>query len=361
MFVVIAIYVLIILLFIVGLIRLPKTEIDTNLDKQKFSIIIPFRNEEESLGTLLKSIQDLSYQPDAFEVLFIDDESTDNSVKIIKKWQENLTNIRLYPNKRHSNSPKKDAIQVGLKNCKFDYIITTDADCVLPKNWLYAYNTSIQKKQSLFLAGPIALKNSKNLIDLYQKYDSLSLIGVTMGSFGINKPMMCNAANMGFDKKSYLKILNSHNHIASGDDIFTLENFIKNTPEKIHYLNSTDALVYTKTENSWHKIIQQHVRWAAKSTHYKSLFTKFVGLIVLITQLSIIIGLFIQPLITVFIWIVKLGFDFILIWIAAEKTEQKTTYIYYILMAIIYPFLNTYIGIKALFGGYTWKERKFKR
>ncbi|MGY5355804.1 glycosyltransferase [Wenyingzhuangia sp. IMCC45467] len=358
---VIILYSIVILVFIVGLIRLPKTEVDKTLPQQKFSVLIPFRNEENSLNTLLKSIQNLEYNSENFEVLLIDDESTDNSVNIIKKRQDKMPNIILLNNKRVSYSPKKDAIQVGIKAAKFDFIITTDADCELPKKWLFAYNTIIHQKQSLFVAGPIALKINKNFVEQYQKYDCLSLIGITMGSFGLQQPMMCNAANMGFDKKAYLQMQSHQTNIASGDDVFNLENFVKSFPKKVHYLNTTEALVVTKAENSWKSVIQQRIRWAAKSTHYKSLFTKFVGLIVLITQLSILIMMIINPVLAFFIWIAKLGIDFILIWVTAEKTNQYTSYFYYALTAIIYPFLNTYIGIKALFGGYTWKERNFKR
>ncbi|MDO3693406.1 glycosyltransferase [Wenyingzhuangia sp. chi5] len=359
--IVIILYSLMILLFIVGLIRLPKTEVDQSLHQQRFSILIPFRNEEKSLNNLLKSIQNLEYDSDNFEILLIDDESTDNSVNIIKQWQDKIPNIKILNNQRVSYSPKKDAIQVGIKATKFDFIITTDADCVLPKNWLYAYNSIIYQKQSLFVAGPIALKTNKNFVEQYQKYDSLSLISVTMGSFGIQQPMMCNAANMGFDKKAYLQMQSHQTNIASGDDVFTLENFVKDFPKKVHYLNTTEALVVTKAENNWKKVIQQRIRWAAKSTHYKSFFTKFIGLIVLITQLFIVFGLMLKPLFTFYLLLLKIGIDLIIILITNKKLKQKISIQQYVLVGILYPFLNTYIGIKALFGGYNWKGRKFKR
>ena len=359
--IVIILYSLMILLFIVGLIRLPKTEIDKTIPQKKISILIPFRNEENTLDALLKSIQHLEYNSDNFEILLIDDESTDASVKIIKRWQDKIPNLKILNNHRVSNSPKKDAIQVGVRGAQFDFIITTDADCVLPKNWLLAYNTIIHQKKSFFVAGPIALNSQKNFVEQYQKYDNLSLIGVTMGSFGIQQPMMCNAANMGFDKNVYLQIESHHNNIASGDDVFTLENFVKQFPKKVHYLNTTDALVVTKAENNWKSVIQQRIRWAAKSTHYKSLFTKTIGLLVLITQLSIVVGLIFKPFFTFYLLLLKIGIDLIIILITSKKLKQKISILQYVLMGILYPFLNTYIGIKALFGGYHWKGRNFKR
>ncbi len=360
--IVIILYTCLIFFFIFGLIRLPKTEVDTSLALQKFSIVIPFRNEENNLKALLKSITKLNYDLNHFEILLIDDESTDNSVNLIKKWQEQLPNLSLLKNNRISNSPKKDAIRAGVKASKYDWIITTDADCTLPKNWLHCYNSTIHQNGSLFIAGPIELENKKGFIHQYQLFDCLSLLGTTLGSFGVKKPMMCNAANMGFDKSTYLQIQNGSNtNIASGDDVFTLESFVKKHPKQIQYLNTIEALVSTKTETSWKDIFQQRIRWAAKSTHYKSIFTKFVGLIVLITQFTLLITLFYKPLLSLFLWLVKIGVDGFLLLLTAQKLQQKISYWYYLSIAFVYPFINTFIGTKALFGGYTWKHRKFKK
>ncbi|NJB82831.1 glycosyltransferase [Wenyingzhuangia aestuarii] len=360
--IVIFLYSCLILSFVFGLIFLPKSKIDLAIPKQKFSILIPFRNEADNLETLLKSIEQLNYAPNDFEVILINDASSDKSVSIIKNWQEKIPNLLLLENRRTSNSPKKDALQVGIKVAKHSWILTTDADCQLPINWLHCYNTTIHKKKSLFIAGPITLAIKKGFVHQYQLFDSLSLIGTTMGSFGLQKPMMCNAANMGFDKNSYLQIHNNNSfNIASGDDIFTLESFVKNNSNKVHYLNTTEAIVRTKSETNWKAVFQQRIRWAAKSTHYKNNFTKLVGLLVLITQLTLLISLVYQPILAVFLWMVKIGVDGILLFITAEKLNQNINYWKYIPIAIIYPFLNTYIGIKALFGGYTWKDRSFNR
>jgi poly-beta-1,6-N-acetyl-D-glucosamine synthase len=357
----IAVYFFLILVFILGLIRLPLTKIDPTLPQQKFSIIIPFRNEEQNIEALLKSIQNLRYHSENFEILLIDDHSTDGSTNKIKEWLVKLPNLKILNNCRVTNAPKKDAIQVGLKHALFDFIITTDADCILPKNWLHSYNTVLKKEKSLFVAGPISLNTEDNFVQQYQKYDNLSLIGATMGSFGIKRPMMCNASNMGFDKKKYLEMSENHKSIASGDDIFTLEYFTKNYPKKVHFLNSDGAMVKTKAERTWKNTLQQRIRWAAKTPYYKSVLTKVVGLIVLSTQLAILLNLLHQPSHSLVLWIIKMAIDFLLILIVAKKTNQTTSYLQYLRVAIIYPLLNSYIGIKSLFGGYTWKGREFRR
>ncbi|MGY5352608.1 glycosyltransferase [Wenyingzhuangia sp. IMCC45533] len=360
--IILALYFIIILATIIGLSKLPKLKIDTSLTPHLFSVVIPFRNEACNLDKLLKSIADLNYPSQCFEILLVDDESTDDSVNIIKQWQTTIPNLTILKNDRLSNSPKKDAIKVGIANASFDWIITTDADCMLPKKWLHAYNSKIAKDNSLFIAGPIQIIAKNKWIEQYQKLETISLLGTTAGTFGLKAPMMCNAANMGFAKRAFLKVEELSNHrIASGDDIFTLEYFAKTYPEQTHYLNTENAVVTTYAEKTWNQVIQQRVRWAAKSVHYKNVLTKIFGLVVFIIQIRIVTGLLLMPLSTSFIWITKTGLDFCLILLTTYYFKQKINFIYFIASALLYPFLNTYIGIKALIGGYQWKNRTFKR
>lgn len=355
-------YTIIIIAFIIGLNKLPKLKINTNLKPKQFSVIIPFRNEANNLNNLLNSISKLDYPKSAFEIFLIDDESTDDSLEIIKQWKTKLPNLTVLQNNRNSNSPKKDAIKVGILNANFDWIITTDADCILPNQWLQAYNYKITTDNSLFIAGPVLLQSSNNLVQQYQKLETISLLGTTTGAFGLKNPIMCNAANMGFHKNTFLEIQNKKAYsITSGDDIFTLETFSKKHPNNTHYLNSINAIVLTSAEKNWKNVIQQRIRWAAKSTAYTNTFTKLTGLIVLIIQIRIVLGIFLTPLSTSIIWITKVGVDFILILFTAQKFKQNVSFVYYLFSATLYPFINTYIGIRALFGGYKWKNRQFKR
>jgi len=360
--IVICIYAIPILLLTYGLIKLPITKVNQSLNPHRFSIVIPFRNEAKNLNPLLQSISKLNYPEDYFEIILIDDASTDSSIDIIQKWKKFIPNLHILQSIRKSNSPKKDALLLGIKHAKHPWIVTTDADCMVPNKWLYYYNTVIHQKNALLICGPIKLKAKKNILHQYQVLDTLSLIGITMGSFGLEKPLMCNAANMGFHKKTFLNIQKYNTQkTTSGDDIFTLENFTKHFPNQTHYLNNAKALVTTKPENTLKQVIHQRVRWAAKSTQYQNWRTKLLGFIVLLTQLSCITLPFFNINYGLLFWTIKISIDAVLLYICAFKLRQKINPFIFIPMAIVYPFVNGFIGVKALFGGYTWKERHFNR
>ncbi len=133
------IYVLFISAFIYGFGKM-KTNKQINLNpKTSFSIVVPFRNEAENLPNLLNSISLLDYPKELVEIILVDDDS-ENEFRI-----QNLEfRTQIIKNIRKTNSPKKDAINTALNIAKNDWIITTDADCLVPKNWLKSIDTYIQ-------------------------------------------------------------------------------------------------------------------------------------------------------------------------------------------------------------------------
>lgn len=144
------IYVLLIASLIYGFDKIEEFKLTNITSKTKFSVIVPFRNEAKNLSKLLESINQLQYPKNLFEIILINDDS----VAIIK-GHFTQTNISLINNTRITNAPKKDAITLGIKHAKHDWIVTTDADCMLPKYWLDSFDEFIQKTKTTCIAAPV--------------------------------------------------------------------------------------------------------------------------------------------------------------------------------------------------------------
>ncbi len=330
-----------------------------------FSIIVPFRNEEAVFLNLLQSISNLNYPKNLFEIIVIDDASDDLSVSIFEKWKIENSEIssRILQNKRTSNSPKKDAITTAVAEVKTKWIITTDADCVVPENWLLTYDNCIQNLGFEMLAGAVSIKNTKGFLNFFQFVDLLSLQGVTVGSFGLNKAFMCNGANFAYTKKLFLELNGfvRNDKMASGDDVFLLQKAIKLFPEKVGYLKNSEAVVFTNPENSWSKLFQQRVRWASKTAGYDGYFAKFLAVVVLLFNVCIICLLaFGFWLLAIEFFIIKFLFDYILLY----KTNNfigNRKFIFPILSSLLYPFFSSLVGIYSLFGKFDWKGRSYQK
>ena len=368
-------YLLLIGSFIFGFDKIATFKLEDIPAKTKFSIVIPFRNEAKNLPDLLKSIEALNYPKHLFEIIFVDDDSVDDSVDIIKKVLKTRPldcaqgDVRIITNDRKTNSPKKDAITSAIKKAKNDWIITTDADCQLPLFWLDSFNQFIQKNNALCIAAPVVYNNDHSFLNGFQILDILSLQGATIGGFGINKPFLCNGANFGYKKSIFNEVngFEGNTNIASGDDIFLLEKIAKKQPKHVHYLKCKRAIIKTQSQPNWTDLLSQRIRWAAKTSTYNNWFSKLTGLAVLLMNALIVIVLMLSCIgvlnfkILLYILVIKFNIDFFLIYKSASFFNQKNILKNYIFGFFIYPFFSIYIAFISSFSGYKWKGRDFKK
>lgn len=364
------VYTLLIVSFVIGFDKIKSFDTTFKKPYNQFSIIIPFRNEAANLEALLQSILELKYPTQLFEIILVNDDSDDDSCAIIETFQHKNSKlyITLIQNNRKTGAPKKDAINTAIENAQFNWLITTDADCEVPKNWLNSFNTFIEEKQAVFISAPVKFKKEKSLLFHFQNLNFISLIGSTIGAFGIKKPFLCNGANLCYRKDIFKKVngFEGNTTIASGDDIFLLEKMLQNYPNKTLFLKSNLAVVRTKVENSLKAFFNQQIRWASKTNAYKNWFSKLVGLVVFTTNLAIVIvgiSLFFNPTNYLFftaLLVHKMFIDVLLIEKTAQFLNAKDSLLYFPLISIAYPLYIVFIASASLLKKYEWKGRIFK-
>jgi len=368
--IIIILYLLLIGGFSIGFDKVKLVFLEDIATKVEFSIVIPFRNEAENLPDLLDSILALKYANHKFEILFVDDHSEDESVKLIRhKLSKTNIDFTIINNDSNSNSPKKSAITKAISKSKFDWIITTDADCIVPKYWLDAFDNFIQKNDTKFIAAPVTYYNNTSFLKRFQLLDFLSLQGVGIGSFGMGKPILCNGANLAYSKTLFndLKGFDGNTHISSGDDIFLLEKAIHNNPNQIHYLKNEHAIVQTLPQANFKKLISQRVRWASKTSSYKSLFAKLIGIIVflmngfLVCAPLLVLANFISLKTLIYAVIIKISIDFLLLFKTARFFNQESYLASFIFSSFLYPFFSVYVVFISVFKGYKWKDRSYNK
>jgi biofilm PGA synthesis N-glycosyltransferase PgaC len=363
------VYAILVSAFIVGFLKTKKFQLKNLPVNNSFSILIPFRNEVENLPALLRSIALLNYPKELFEILLINDASNDNYNSIIDTFivENKQLSLRVLDNIRLSNSPKKDAIKMGIEYSKYNWILTTDADCVVPNLWLRAYDEFIQRNNVILISGPVTFKTKRSFLNKFQLLDFSALIGSTIGGFGIRRPFLCNGANLCYSKNVFNIIdgYSGNNTVASGDDIFLLEKIVAKYPQQVSYLKSFDVLVETTAMNSLKELFSQRIRWASKSGSYQNRFAQFVGIVILLMNIlfcSIIVSGIFHPLSKFMIAIisVKITIDFILIALTLKFKRKPSLLVYYPIVSIIHPFFNIVVGCMSLFKQkYMWKDRTF--
>jgi len=363
-------YLILIGRFAFGFDNVKSFEPENSPSKTAFTIVIPFRNEAENLPSLLQSIAELQYPKHLYEIVLVDDESEDNSVDLIMSFQSNTqVDISVINNERKTNSPKKDAITKAISISKHEWIVTTDADCLLPERWLASFDAFIQKTNVKCIVAPVTYRIKNNFLQQFQLMNVLSLQGATIGGFGIGRPFLCNGANLAYKKDLFLELngFTGNTNIASGDDVFLLEKAVKSYKKDVNYLKCEQAIVITKPELSWDDLISQNIRWAGKTRAYSNWFGKLTGFIVLLMNGLIVTTLLLSILQLfsfksfVYILVIKFFIDFLLVYKTIIFFKQKDHLKNFYTSFLLYPFFSVYIAFISVFRGYKWKGRTHKK
>lgn len=338
-----------------------KEQINNNI---KFSILIPFKNEEKNLSEIYKNLKKQTLSKNLFEVIFINDHSEDTSEFVLKNLiKKDNFNFRIISLQRN-NEGKKQALKAGIETAENDIIVTSDADCFHTEKWLETIFRYYSKHKPKMIIAPVIMSGPDSLFNNLQKIEFLSLIASTAGAAGIKHPIMCNGANLIFEKEIFNEFKDALNtEEISGDDIFLLQNIKKKYPNGIRYLKSIDATVYTDTEKNLSSFFKQRIRWASKSKSYKDIDIIIVSLIVFFTNLlltcSFVYSLFMPEFVSVFIilFLIKTIPDLILLSAAAIFFKQSKILIIIPILSLIYPFYIIFTAISGLSAkNIKWKQ-----
>ena len=333
-------------------------------------MILPVRNETENIIQCLEKIYKQNYPAELFEIIVVDDSSTDNTIELVGDFINKNSSIKitLIELSKLNLSSKKQAIAEAVKVAEGDIIVTTDADCIMQPYWLKTIAEFYEKHKPEMIIGPVCFYNEKNIFQKMQSLEFLSLISSGAASSHMGIPTMCNGANLAYEKNAFIKVkgFDENNNYTSGDDIFLMHK-IKNTLKgKIAFIKSYNALVQTKPQPTLNSFLNQRKRWVSKSFGYSDFPTIITALIVLLNNFSILLtwifAIFFLDFFKIFLFVftLKLIVDFpILMGITSFVKKKKLMYIY-IPLQIIYPIYILITGINGLFGNFEWKERMYK-
>ena len=130
----------------------------------KLSIIIPCYNEEKRIETTIKEVNEyLSKKNYSYEIIVVNDGSTDNTKKIVKTLLPKIKNLKFLDNK--INKGKGAAVKQGMLNSTGDYSLFMDADNAIKINHLDKFLEVIKKGDYDLVIGSIEISGAKPATD----------------------------------------------------------------------------------------------------------------------------------------------------------------------------------------------------
>jgi cellulose synthase/poly-beta-1,6-N-acetylglucosamine synthase-like glycosyltransferase len=366
-----AIYAGYIVFFFSGLWKLKPHQV--NLSEYPFiSVVVAARNEERVIKETLLSLARQNYPRDCYEIVVVNDRSTDSTGRIIQEMQQLVPNLRTITivDRQENISPKKRALIEAVKTISSGYILTTDADCLHDKDWLASYvaligdNLGIATGLTLFHLEEYRSgfeRTWQNMQDI--EYISEQLVAA--GTIGHNVGFTANGNNMLFNRQLYDKYEHEaiQKQVISGDDFFIIQTAQKYRFRLRFSLNPA-TIVHTPPQRTLKEILNQRARWSSKISRASTPVVLFSA-----NTFIYYLGITLYPLLLIFMpqsWAIfpllfgiKIVADTSYIIYGYKKLGLRLRVIDYILLQLVHaPFIILCAIIGILFG-FDWKGERY--
>ena len=285
-------YALIILIFTIGLFlfKEEKTTI-----KPFVSVIIPALNEKDHIEKILFDVSNQTYPTEKYEVLVIDDESSDITSNLVMALSEKYQNIKLLNSKDGDSTLKfkKRPLDLGIRSSYGEIIIQTDADCQVTNRWIETMVSYFTDNVGMVI-GHSQINYDKSISQTVETLDflMLSATGRSAAQFGI--PFAATGQNLAFRKKTFYEVggFSEFANALGGDDTFLLQSIRNKSDWDIVSALDKNSFTQTVPSLSLQSLISQRRRWASDSLYFRSTNPVFFVVIVttFLANLSILIS-----------------------------------------------------------------------
>lgn len=259
-FILLALYLLKILFFWSGTRRASRpAAADTSLS---VTVIVAARNESGNIDRCIESLSRLRYPADLLEVLVIDDQSTDDTLQRMRVWETRMPSLRVLQTEGtiHGMRGKANAVAQAIEHARGEVILTTDADCAVPEEWVL--ETVRQYTPEVGCVCGFTLIRGANWFAGMQAVDWAYLLTIASAGVGWLRPLSAVGNNMSFRKRAYTDV---GGYAAVGfsvtEDFALFKSIGYKSDWKIRYPVRASTLVWSEPCADAKELYRQKKRW----------------------------------------------------------------------------------------------------
>lgn len=350
----------------VGLSRLPARQRELSQSQAGISVIIAARNEESNIGRCLQSLVGQKYPTELFEVIVVDDRSTDGTAAIVRNYRQRYPFVRLVEIASVASDlpPKKNALNEGIKQSGCDILAFTDADCIAPEEWLGNLAAHFLPDVGL-VAGYSPIEQQfpgtylSRWADAFLRYLEIKNSFGAAASIGLDAAYLCTGRNLAYRREVFREVggFERIKHSVSGDDDLFIQLVQRHTRWKIRYLLSPQSHVETKPPASFSDFLAQRKRHFSAGRYYPPPMKTIFALIHSYNAL-VLLTLFIYPLWGVIGFAAKLIIDGLVFRLGSSFFGKKRLLRFLVPLELESVLYNLFIGPLGYFGRISWKGHK---
>lgn len=324
------------------------------------SVVIAARNEESRITATLQSLQKINYPKDKYEIICVDDASTDKTAMLIEQAASLNNNWHLLKvsQKNGLKKGKKAALEKGIEKAVGEIILTTDADCTVSENWLLEMNNCFDEKTNMVLGHSVLVK-SKSWLNKLLRFDNLFSGIMVAAPALLGFPMSSIGRNIAYRKSTFNTIggYKTLAHHKSGDDVHLTELFRKKVEGKTKFCFRKDSFTFSIIPDTFKEIFHQQIRKNSK-LFKKSFASIALTLFLLSYHLLLIIFPFLFGISNFWILLLalKLGIEFTVLSISAVRFSETRIIPLLPFFQILYPAYVSLLAFVGIFQLYEWKK-----
>jgi glycosyltransferase involved in cell wall biosynthesis len=319
------------------------------------SVIVCAKNEAENVVRFIPLLAEQDY-PD-YEIILIDDASSDNTLEIFEEFEKQYSNVRLVKvqNNEAFWGNKKYALTLGIKASKKDYLLFTDADCYpSSKDWITTMSSQFTMHKTIVLGYGAYEKVANSFLNKIIRFETM-LTAVQYFSWAkTGRPYMGIGRNLAYKKEEFYNVKGFINHmkIRSGDDDLFINEIAKSKNTAICY--SPESFTYSQPKTTFKAWFTQKRRHVSTAHYYKSFDKIQLGLFYVSQLLFLVLAIVLLAF--QYQWIVVLslvGFRYLFTWItlgfSSGKLKEKDVMYWFPIIEIVLIFTQLNVFITNIF------------
>ena len=333
------------------------------------SVIVPARNEDHNIEETLESLANQDYPRDKFQVVMVNDRSTDQTpglMTMFAKKHNNFTQVDVY-NLPPGISPKKNAIEWGIAASKGEIIITTDADCIHSPRWVRALVKYFKPDVGLVAGLTVFDPDDESIIHRLHSLDYLSHSFIGAGAIGAQSGMNCTGANLAYRYKVFMEQrgFGDKSNMVSGDDEFFLQSLIAAKKWKAVHAIGEDTIVRSLPPETVRGIINQRQRWGSKGLYYPPPIKKLaIGIFIFFILLILSPLMIMLNLMPAYIFgtalAIKVWSDFSVMLRGCRILGLKFPWITFLFLSAVHPLLIIASAVSGHLMAFEWKGDPYR-
>lgn len=322
---------------------------------EKISVIVAARNEERTIIPLLNAVTAQNIPSDSFEIIIVDDRSTDGTAAHVTNFPAGEHSIRLIRiSDNTSDMPhKKNALRAGIAAARHDILAFTDADCLPVPTWLQSIRAAYDERTGAVAGYSPYVPGTAGL---FLRYEELKNSIYAAGAIGAGHAYLCTGRNFSYRKDLYERVggFEPIKHSVSGDDDLFLQVLQRDGTTGIRYIGQPEAVVHTFPPASFAAFVQQRTRHVSASTFYSRSIQGAFAISHLYLAL-LVTAIFVSPFLAVVGIAAKAMIDGALIAQGLRQFSERLTIVEFILGELLLFIYTVTIAPLGFLRSFEWK------